>query len=471
MMYNNMPDVGEKTTSNTVREWEPGRALGRYELLLPIAKGGMAQVWIARLKGSHGFQKLYAIKTILSESLDDPKMEKMFLEEASIASSISHTNVIETIELGDDNGTLYIVMEWCDGETLNTVFNLAEADGGISIYLAVNIVGQICRGLHAAHELLDENGNNLGIVHRDISTSNILITYDGIAKLADFGIAKATNNAKNNLTEIGELKGKMSYMAPEYILGHDIDRRADIFSLGVVLYLLTTKAHPFRGKNAAETINNICTKIVKVPSSIIQDYPKSLQKIVLRALAKKPEDRFATAEEFLYELEMVCPGAFKTQTEIELKNYLHKLLKSKKEERDKEIKIAKNLVATLAKRLIDSVRPPAIKNNWAFGIFIITIISFIMFAFLYTKSQKISVLNTSSLKNISKINIEVSKNINLPPSINSVSKPAEEKKVKKKIKYKRTIVDAGINAAEIYGIDAQIKIPNTIDDSIFDRRY
>ncbi len=197
-------------------ELTAGSNLGHYELLLPIAKGGMAQVWAARLRGTRGFQKLVAVKTILAGAIDSTRLEQMFLEEAQLASQIHHANVVQTLELGEHEGTLYLVMEWVDGEPVSQVLAQAAEKGGLPLAVAVNLIAQVCHGLHAAHELRDENGDLVGVVHRDVSPQNILITPSGKAKLVDFGIAKVTSRA-SNMTQQGEVKGKFGYMAPEQV--------------------------------------------------------------------------------------------------------------------------------------------------------------------------------------------------------------------------------------------------------------
>ncbi len=167
----------------------------------------------------------------------------MFLEEAQLASQIHHPNVVGTLELGEENSTLYLVMEWVDGESLSVVLAKAAESGGVPLPIAVNLIGQACQGLFAAHNLRDESGNLLGLVHRDVSPQNLLVSFSGTAKLVDFGIAKATHKV-SGLTEAGEIKGKFAYMAPEQVRGHAIDARTDLFALGILLYLLTTGKHP-----------------------------------------------------------------------------------------------------------------------------------------------------------------------------------------------------------------------------------
>src|SRR3954465_15552727 len=198
-----------------------GSALGRYELLMPIAKGGMAQVWAARLHGTRGFQKVVAIKTILSGAIDDARMEEMFLVEAELASQIHHPNVVGTIDLGEHEGILYLVMEWVDGESLNVLMAKAANHGGVPLPIGVNLIGQACKGLFAAHTLRDDQGALLGVVHRDVSPHNLLVTFTGTAKVVDFGIAKATSLASS--TEVGEVKGKFAYMAPEQVRAQAVD--------------------------------------------------------------------------------------------------------------------------------------------------------------------------------------------------------------------------------------------------------
>jgi len=195
----------------------PGQVLGRYELLLPIARGGMAQVWAARLRGSRGFQKVVAMKTILAGSIDDTNLEQMFLEEASLASQVHHPNVVEILDLGEHEGTLFLVMEWVDGEPLQLVLRHSVEHAPLPLPIAVNVVGQACKGLHEAHELRDEKGQLLGLVHRDVSPQNILLSYSGVVKIVDFGIAKATSR-DSGLTEKGHIKGKSAFMSPEQIV-------------------------------------------------------------------------------------------------------------------------------------------------------------------------------------------------------------------------------------------------------------
>jgi serine/threonine protein kinase len=233
-----------------------GQKLGRYELIAPVARGGMGQVWAGRLRGARGFHKLVAIKTLLPPAAgDSARMEQRLLDEARIAALIQHSNVAQTLELGEHEGALYLVMEWVDGEPLSDVLSSAQQAGGIPHLVAVNLVSQALRGLQAAHELCDENGRPLGIVHRDVSPNNVLVSYSGIAKLVDFGIAQATNQR----TSFGdsEIEGKFSYMAPEQVLGAVVDRRTDLFAVGVMLYTLTTGRHPFAGADSSETLRNI----------------------------------------------------------------------------------------------------------------------------------------------------------------------------------------------------------------------
>ena len=286
-----------------------GSSLGRYELLLPIAKGGMAQVWAARLRGSRGFQKLVAIKTILHDVMDNTRMERMFLEEAQLASQIYHPNVVQTLELGEHEGTLYLVMEWVDGEPLHKIMQHLTDNGGLPLTIAVNLIGQACEGLSAAHDVRDESGALLGVVHRDVSPQNLLVSFSGTAKLVDFGIAKVTAKS-SGLTQAGEVKGKFAYMAPEQVRGHVVDARTDLFSLGILLYALTTGRHPFRGGHTAETLQNICSATPAAPpSSFLAEYPAELEAVVLKALAKDPQERFGSAHEMLAALHQAFPSA------------------------------------------------------------------------------------------------------------------------------------------------------------------
>jgi serine/threonine-protein kinase len=325
---------------------ESGKELGRYELLVPIAKGGMAQVWAARLLGSRGFTKLVAIKVILAGGMDNTRLEQMFLEEASLAASIHHPNVVETLELGEHEGTLYLVMEWVEGESLHYVQTRAQERGGLPLTVAVNLMGQACKGLHAAHELAGEDGKPLGIVHRDISPQNVLVTYTGAAKIVDFGIAKATGRA-STLTEAGEIKGKVAYMSPEQVRGEALDRRSDLFALGILLYSLTTGTHPFKGTNPGETVKRIvCGEPVARPSELVQGYPEKLEAVVMKAISNEAEQRWASAEEMLVALEDALPKCFDSSASNQVKQYLHELLGDRARERRGALRLAQEALGS-----------------------------------------------------------------------------------------------------------------------------
>ena len=272
----------------------PGTVLGRYELLLPIAQGGMATVWAARLKGSRGFQKTVAVKTMLPNLSDDPQFEQMFLDEASLASRIHHPNVAEILDLGEQDEILYLVMEWVDGEALSVLSKTAKRNHAhLQQRIALRIVSMACSGLHAAHELKDEHDQHLELVHRDVSPQNILVTYDGIVKMVDFGVAKAIGRAGGETTA-GQLKGKVPYMSPEQAKGGKVDRRTDIFAMGIVLYKLTTGLHPFLGDNDMLTMRNIITKGALPPRNLNPTFSPELEQVILKCLAKDPADRYPT---------------------------------------------------------------------------------------------------------------------------------------------------------------------------------
>jgi eukaryotic-like serine/threonine-protein kinase len=317
-----------------------GQVLGRYELLLPIAKGGMASVWAARLRGTRGFQKMVAIKTMLPGLVDDLHFERMFLDEASLASQVRHPHVIEILDLGEVDRILYLVMEWVDGEPLNIIMKYAATRGGMPLAIAVSITAQACRGLHAAHELRDENGTLVGLVHRDVSPQNVLLTYEGVVKVVDFGVAKATSRVSHE-TEAGQLKGKIAYMSPEQLRGERIDRRTDVFAVGILLYMMTTGTHPFRGDDQSQTIRRISSdEPVTAPSTIVPGYPAGLEAVVMQALAKDASKRYPTANDMLIGLTRALPPSMRPSTDEEVAEFLRALLPDRLEKRKAAIKAA-----------------------------------------------------------------------------------------------------------------------------------
>jgi serine/threonine-protein kinase len=278
----------------------PGHQLGRYELLCPIARGGMASVWVARLQGAHGFEKLVAVKTILAEHAADPAYEAMFLDEARIVAGIRHHNVAEILHLGSADGMLYLVLEWVEGDSLALLQRAAARQREpLPVTVAMRIVAQICAGLHAAHELTDRNGKLLNVVHRDVSPQNVIVSATGEVKLIDFGIAKAVDQLSEH-TRTGVLKGKISFMAPEQALGQKVDRRADVWAAGVVLYQLLSGRLPYRGENQLETLHLISRK-GRAPA--IAGLPKPLAHLLERALEPELEQRISSAAELEVELE------------------------------------------------------------------------------------------------------------------------------------------------------------------------
>jgi serine/threonine protein kinase len=289
-------------------------------------------VWAARVKGTRGFQKIVAVKTMLSKLSEDAQFEQMFLDEASLASQIRHPNVVEISDLGEQDGVLYLAMEWIDGVPLNQLMKTAKVTGGVPLPIAVRIVMNACAGLHAAHELRDGKGQLIGLVHRDVSPQNILITYDGVSKVVDFGVAKATALG-GSATVAGQLKGKVSYMAPEQVRGETIDRRVDVFALGIVLYSLTTGKHPFRRENEAATMYTIASdEAVVAPSRVVANYPPSLEAVVLKALAKNANNRYATASELQRALYLCLPPAERLNTDEDIGAFIRELFGKRREE-------------------------------------------------------------------------------------------------------------------------------------------
>ncbi len=290
---------------------KPGDTLGRYELLLPVASGGMASVWAARLEGTAGFQKTVAIKTMLPGMSSDVDFEEMFLDEARVAARIRHPNVVEIFDLGEEGETLYLVMEWVDGETFGALQKGSKGHGGVPLPILLRLASQACAGMHAAHELRDDKGALVDLVHRDISPANILVSRTGFVKIVDFGVAKS--KARMYTTRVGGmLKGKTPYLSPEQLAGQPIDRRSDLYSFGAVLYVMATGLHPFRGETEAKTIENIALRdpvpLRKLDPSIHPDF----EAIVLKALAKDKANRFETASEMQRALDTLAASIGQT---------------------------------------------------------------------------------------------------------------------------------------------------------------
>ena len=317
----------------TLSDIQPGQTVGRYEFLLPIAQGGMAAVWAARLKGSRGFSKLVAVKTMLPGFSDEPQFEQMFLDEARIASRIRHPHVAEIYDLGEQDDILYLVLELIDGQPLSAIRAAAARHGGLPLPVAVKIVTEACSGLHAAHELRDELGDPIGLVHRDISPQNLLVSYEGVVKIVDFGVAKAAGRT-SAITGVGHVKGKPPYMSPEQALSLPVDRRTDIFALGIVLYQITAGHHPLRGETDVATLQNIIAGVpIRRPSVRVPAYPRELEAVVMKALERDPERRFQSARELELALEDCYGNGLRRARAGEVGEFLTRLLGRDGEER------------------------------------------------------------------------------------------------------------------------------------------
>jgi serine/threonine protein kinase len=280
-----------------------GERFGKYLLVGEIAVGGMAEVFLGVHKGVESFIKVVVIKRVLPHLSNNPEFIRMFCDEARLAARIEHPNIVRIYEFGEVDGQYYTAMEYLPGEDLfKALNNLSVSRQLMPLHIAVGIGVQLCNGLHFAHQFTDTAGKPLNLVHRDINPANIVITYGGEVKIIDFGVAKTNANVQ---TINGVIKGKVAYMPPEQVLGREVDQRADIFSAGVVLWEVLTGRPLFLRSNEAATLYAIMNAPIVPPSKLRADVPPELDKIVLRALARSPGDRYDTAEEMAADLEVL----------------------------------------------------------------------------------------------------------------------------------------------------------------------
>ncbi len=276
--------------------------LGRYEIVKHLAQGGMADVLLARTVGIEGFERHVVIKRIRAEQARDRHYVDMFLDEARLAATLHHHNIVPVNDIGEEAGEYFFAMEYVHGEDVRALLaHLSKRKQHVPLEHAITIITAAAAGLHHAHEQRGPDRAPLNIVHRDVSPANILLGYDGGVKVADFGIAKAAHRTTE--TRSGTLKGKVAYMSPEQCVGEAVDRRSDVFSLGIVLYELLTVRRLFKGENDFLIMASLVLGYVPPPSDYRPDLPAELEEIVLKALANKPEDRYPTAEKMRLALE------------------------------------------------------------------------------------------------------------------------------------------------------------------------
>jgi serine/threonine protein kinase len=280
----------------------PGDKLGKYDLIRQIAVGGMAELYLARTVGIEGFEKLVVVKRILPQFATNASFVSMFLNEARLAATLHHPNIAQVYDIGQEGSEYFFAMEYIHGEDLGRLVSTATDSGvPLSLDVALTLVAGLCAGLHYAHEKVGSDGKPLNVVHRDVSPSNVLVSYDGAVKLVDFGIARAGSNPS---TTRGGLKGKIGYMSPEQCRGKEtLDRRSDIFSAGVLLYELTTGRLPFVDETEYCVLNQIVNTDAPPPSTLVPSYPPALEKIVLRALARDRNYRYANALQLQTDIE------------------------------------------------------------------------------------------------------------------------------------------------------------------------
>jgi serine/threonine-protein kinase len=306
----------------------------RYELLLRLASGGMATVHVGRVRGPLGFSRLVAIKRAHPHLAEDAAFVRMLVDEAKLASRIHHPNVVAVLDIEQ----IRLVMDYVEGAALSELGVLAaERDVALAPGIAVRMVLDACVGLQAAHDLTDEDGAHLGLVHRDISPHNLLVGVDGLTRVSDFGIAKPTTQP-NASTTTGSLKGKLAYMAPEYIESGKLDVRSDVFAMGVVLWETLARAKLFRGDNDLETMMRVAKAEAPTLSSVAPWVGETFDELLKVALAKNPDERFSSARAFAAALESEAKAGGMLATHAEVGAVVKELCKTMLDERRAKVK-------------------------------------------------------------------------------------------------------------------------------------
>ncbi len=278
----------------------PLQRIGRYEVVQRLGHGGMATVYLARATGSAGFERVVAIKVIHPHLAAEPEFVEMFLDEARIAAKIHSPHVAGILDLGEDGGFHFMALEYVDGETLSALLRqLRPGDERLPLAAALQVLADACEGLVAVHNLRDPDGRPYGLVHRDMSPQNLIVTFDGWTKIVDFGLVKATGIHQSHT---GHLRGKLAYMAPEQVKGKALSARTDLFALGVILWEMLTGRRLFAGEGDAETIDNVVRCEVPSLKELRPDVPAGVEVLLRRALAREPEDRYPSAEAMLADL-------------------------------------------------------------------------------------------------------------------------------------------------------------------------
>src|SRR3954471_12297335 len=275
-----------------------GKRLGKFEILALLALGGTAEIYLARIGGAAGFEKYVVVKCLHDHLADDAEFVKMFLDEARLAAHLDHSNIVQTMELGQHDGRYYMVMEFLAGLSLAMIVRRAAErlpNSRIPVPLVLNMLAQSCAGLHYAHEKA-MNGKALNIVHRDISPQNLVISFEGVVKVVDFGIAKA--ELRETKTRSGTIKGKFAYMSPEQCIAANVDRRTDVFALGVIAHELLTGRRLFKRTSPYETYQAVIDCAVDPPSKVNVELDPALDDVIMKSVAKDKDHRYPTAEAF-----------------------------------------------------------------------------------------------------------------------------------------------------------------------------
>jgi serine/threonine protein kinase len=347
-----------------------GQRLGKYQLIRRLAVGGMAEIYLAQVSGLEGFEKLVVLKRILPQHALDPQLRRMFLDEARLMATLTHPHVTQVYDVGSEGDAPFFAMEYVHGANLREIMNAAARAVGldhqtreIPLHHAIGILASAAAGLHFAHEQTGPKGEPLNIVHRDVSPSNVLVTYGGSVKVSDFGIAKWSS--QRTQTQEGALKGKFAYMSPEQCRGVALDRRSDVFALGTLLYELTTGKPPFRAVSDYEILNRIVNGELPPPTMSGGPYPPDLERIVRRALALGPNDRYPTAQALQLDLEAFARAQGLVVSTVALGEYMHTLFAQRIGEWQRAQQSGKSLkqhlaeIEALSARLEPSSQPTA----------------------------------------------------------------------------------------------------------------